>query len=421
MCFSCGEELAPARAAAPRPAAGRSPRRPPALEDQRRRSPGTQLRERDRRSSANASGAARRQQRHLDRRSRSNSARGHRREARIAERGADARWRATSSPSGRCASSVPMQPRSSAVLRQRDERRAGCSRSQGSSGVGAAPRAERARRSRRARCASSVRPAVASSASHAAAFAERERRIADHARSRPPAVSPELRRSSSSRLEAARGARTASRPLSGVAPQACSWSRPASSARIASTVARSIALRVVVGLVVRKIGADDDQRLRAAPQRVEHVGDLSARRASPTTSGTSAKSPSTRCRNGSCTSSECSCACAAALTPTCGRPRERAAPPPRRPGRRRAASRTPRAAGSARPRTATRCAGPSSTTRVTVPRARTRAARTRAAATAPGVDVAGVRDNDRLRRGARGAGRPRDSANLRRQAGGRPG
>ena len=39
----------------------------------------------------------------------------------------------------------------------------------------------------------------------------------------------------------------------------------------------------------------------------------------PTASGSSVKSGSTLCRKGSCTSSECSSACACALTVTCGR------------------------------------------------------------------------------------------------------
>ena len=60
----------------------------------------------------------------------------------------------------------------------------------------------------------------------------------------------------------------------GVAPQACSWSRPGWRARMRRTVAASSGPGLVVAVVVRQVRGDHDQRLVAAPQTVQHLGHL---------------------------------------------------------------------------------------------------------------------------------------------------
>jgi hypothetical protein len=78
------------------------------------------------------------------------------------------------------------------------------------------------------------------------------------------------------------------------------------------------ALRFAVGVEMREVGTDHDQGFRAAPEPVQ-TSATSAAVVLPTASGTSSKLPSTVCRKGSCTSSECSWAWAASLATTCGR------------------------------------------------------------------------------------------------------
>ena len=59
----------------------------------------------------------------------------------------------------------------------------------------------------------------------------------------------------------------------------------------------------------------------APPQRRARTSAVWAGPASPMASGTTAKSPSTACRNGSCTSSECSWMCGPSAMATCGKSR----------------------------------------------------------------------------------------------------
>ena len=127
--------------------------------------------------------------------------------------------------------------------------------------------------------------------------------------------------------------------------------------------------------------------------------------ASPTANGTMLNFPRTACRKGSCTSSECSRACAASLSRTCGSASAAAAAS-------RSTSTTPsgvakaRADGRARPGTGTRCVGPNSTTRRIVSRPAA-SRRVRGSGDGARIDVAGVRDDHRLgQRGAR-RGSPR--------------
>ena len=143
-----------------------------------------------------------------------------RREARVAERGGDARSRATSSPSGRralerCRCSRAARPRCRSVTKVAPGSRSQRRRRDGASAGRRAPSPIAARA-----IASSTRAAGQRSAS-ARSVRERERRVADDARAVARGVAgvaqvEELRRR-------ARGAaRTASRPLTGVAPHACS-------------------------------------------------------------------------------------------------------------------------------------------------------------------------------------------------------
>ena len=220
----------------------------------------------------------------------------------------------------------------------------------------------------RARCASSVLPASSSGTSPPARRARRT-----NSRPRGPCrrrCRPSCRPQAACTRKIALASRRRSRPFSGVAPQASSWSMSVAKRRDArERRARRCARASRVGVVMRQVGGDHDQRLGAAPQALEHLGDLrDARRAD----GEAAPARNRRarvCRNGSCTSSACSSACAASLRTTCGsvaHARERRA----------VDAHACRAAWRRRRRSArrgraprTRCAGPSSTTRRTMPRA----------------------------------------------------
>ena len=76
---------------------------------------------------------------------------------------------------------------------------------------------------------------------------------------RPPAASP-----ADSRFVA-----TASKPFSGVAPQASSWSRSVAKRRDARERRAVDRARLLVRVVVRQVGRDHDQRLRPAPQPLD--------------------------------------------------------------------------------------------------------------------------------------------------------
>ena len=70
-----------------------------------------------------------------------------------------------------------------------------------------------------------------------------------------------------------------SSPPTGSQPQASRGPRLAASRRsIAAAVAASCSLRALVRLVVRQIGADHEQRVRPAPQALQHLRDLAGRR-----------------------------------------------------------------------------------------------------------------------------------------------
>ena len=191
------------------------------------------------------------------------------------------------------------------------------------------------------------------------------------------------------------------------------------SARIVSAVARSMRARVGIRMVVRQIRADDDQRFRPAPQRIEHgshivgvaVADRQrtrARRCRAPTAGTAAAPRArarrrARCRRRRLASARLARWMAAASSATSPS----------------GVAKRVRARGTARPRTGTRCVGPSRTTRVTTPR-NGRGARTHAAATGPGIDVTSMRDDHRLRRRAFRVRRTgQKGTHLRRQAGSR--
>ena len=74
-------------------------------------------------------------------------------------------------------------------------------------------------------------------------------------------------------------------------------------------------------VIVRQIGAGDEQRAAAAQRRGERVAERRGRVArsdSPSPAARSAAPGARRCRNGSCISSECSRACAAGCSRTIG-------------------------------------------------------------------------------------------------------
>ena len=136
--------------------------------------------------------------------------------------------------------------------------------------------------------------------------AHREGAVADHPPG-SPAVSAEVRRSSSSTGRCRRSAST-SRPRSGKAPHARSGSTlaPAASDDVGGGGGVEGVGRGVV-VEVAEVGADHDQGLRAAPEPVEQGGDRRRPATWPTTTGTSDQpSPSATCRNGRWTSRLCS-------------------------------------------------------------------------------------------------------------------
>ena len=145
-----------------------------------------------------------------------------------------------------------------------------------------------------------------------------------------------------------------------------------------ASVAPSMRARRVVGVVVRQVGADHDQRLRPAPQPLEHLPRPPRTLASPTASGTSAKSPSMLLQERQLHFERMLERVRAVARHHLRQVAQLRAAPRGRCARGRAAWRTPRALGTARPRTATRCAGPSSTTRLHARRAPPRARRRRA-------------------------------------------
>ena len=108
-------------------------------------------------------------------------------------------------------------------------------------------------------------------------------------------------------------------------------------------------------VVVAEVGADDDQRLGPAPQRLEQRrrprrrAPARRRPAAPTS-----RSPSTTCRNGSCTSRLCSAAWGRSSTTTPGRPTRASAGVGVDRDRRRAAWRRRRPLGSGHGRGAAR-------------------------------------------------------------------
>ena len=218
----------------------------------------------------------------------------------------------TSAPSGRRALERADAAAELARLPERDERGRGLARARhATSGDGAEAELRADRRTRDA--SSSGAAEVSASVIGAFRFGERERGITDDARLVARRVAriaqvEKLRRKPAPprRQEEAVDRRRAARLL-------VIERRRERQDRVAGRAIEPA--RVGIPVIVRKVGADDDQRL-LPPQSRSMTSPTSCAVASPTANGTMLKVPSTACRNGSWTSSECSSACAASLVAT---------------------------------------------------------------------------------------------------------
>ena len=133
-------------------------------------------------------------------------------------------------------------------------------------------------------------------------------------RSREPAVSPELHNESRRALRPRRlgfhqqaGHREAAAGLVGA--------ETGPVAALDGGGGRGIqAPRSLVVVIMRQIGADDDQRLRPAPQPPQHMGDVLRSRIADQQRHHLRRMASSVCRNGSSTSRACSGACGASVS-----------------------------------------------------------------------------------------------------------
>ncbi len=206
-----------------------------------------------------------RQQRHLDRRAprTPRAASGGKRGSRNAAASAFSR---TSTPSGRRGSSEPMQPRSSPVVPQRHERGRRCFASAAWLTSGDRRQPELARRS------PSARSSAARGRDHGRPWQRSRRSQTRTTRNRRRATCRRpCRRSCAGRGARGRSPRrraASRRPLIGVAPHACVVIERGGQ-REDRVAGRAVdPARVGIPVIVRQVGADDDQRLRPAPQQI---------------------------------------------------------------------------------------------------------------------------------------------------------